>query len=342
MNLIDWAEQGRIPDPLIRWGVRRLSRRRLREEYADSEEARDRRQRLRRREWRAGPIALATEAANAQHYEVPAEFFRTVLGAQLKYSCCLWHEYTSDLDAAEWAMLALYAHRAELADGMRILDLGCGWGSFALWAAEMYPNAHITGVSNSQGQKAFIDRRAEERGLRNLEIVTADINHFVPYGRFDRIVSIEMMEHVRNHTLLFQRIHEWLEDGGRLFSHVFCHRELAYAYEDRGDQDWMSRHFFSGGLMPSYDLFLHYQQHLSLDQRWWLSGTHYEKTSNAWLQRLDAAREPLLRLLAGDLGEAQARIQLQRWRMFFLAVAEFFGIEEGEQWGIGHYLFSKR
>lgn len=338
MNLTALAESGWVPDGLIRLGVRQISRRRLREEYALSEAERAKLRAQRLAEWAAGPIAVHTQAANDQHYEVPAAFFDQVLGPRRKYSCCLFDAPTQDLAQAEEAMLALTAERAGVADGMTILDLGCGWGSFALWAAEHFPGATIIGVSNSHGQREFIQAQAAARGLQNLEIRTCDINDFAPSERFDRVVSIEMMEHVRNHPELFSRIASWLAPGGKLFSHVFCHRELTYAYEDEGDSDWMARHFFSGGMMPSYDLFCGYDQHLRVSERWWVNGRHYEATSNAWLARCDARKAELVQILGGG---ALGRLRLQRWRMFFLAVAEFFGMDGGEEWGVGHYLFEK-
>ncbi|MGB1557518.1 MAG: SAM-dependent methyltransferase [Oceanococcaceae bacterium] len=338
MNLTAIAESGWVPDGLIRLGVRQISRRRLREEYALSEAERAKLRAQRLAEWAAGPIAVHTQAANDQHYEVPAAFFDQVLGPRRKYSCCLFDAPTQDLAQAEEAMLALTAERAGVADGMTILDLGCGWGSFALWAAEHFPGATIIGVSNSHGQREFIQAQAAARGLQNLEIRTCDINDFAPSERFDRVVSIEMMEHVRNHPELFSRIASWLAPGGKLFSHVFCHRELTYAYEDEGDSDWMARHFFSGGMMPSYDLFCGYDQHLRVSERWWVNGQHYEATSNAWLARCDAQKAELVQILGGG---ALGRLRLQRWRMFFLAVAEFFGMDGGEEWGVGHYLFEK-
>nr|MBV6630550.1 class I SAM-dependent methyltransferase [Oceanococcus sp. HetDA_MAG_MS8] len=339
MSVITLAESGLIPDGLIRMGVRRISRRRLKEEYALTAEQRAQARAQRLAEWHAGPIAVQTQAANDQHYEVPPAFFDRVLGAHRKYSCCWFDASTSDLDAAEAKMLEMTAERAGIVDGMTVLDLGCGWGSFALWAAGRFPKSTIIGVSNSNPQREFIMDQARQRGLSNLEIRTCDINDFAPDEKFDRVVSIEMMEHVRNHPKLFARIATWLKPDGALFTHVFCHKELTYAYEDRGDGDWMARHFFSGGMMPSYDLFCGYDRDLDVVQRWWVSGTHYEDTSNAWLERCDAHRKELVEVLGGG---AQGRLRLQRWRMFFLAVAEFFGIDGGEQWGVGHYLLKPK
>ncbi len=238
-------------------------------------------------------------------------------------------------------MLELTCARAEIKDGMDILELGCGWGSLTLWMAEHYPNALITAVSNSQQQKAFIDNRAKQRGLRNIQVVTTDINDFHILHEFDRVVSVEMFEHVRNHALLFSRIRQWLKTDGKLFTHVFCHREIAYPFESKGQSDWMSRHFFTGGMMPSFELFLHYQDDLKLEDRWWVDGSHYEKTSNAWLARQDHHPAYITSLFEDHYPADEARIMNQRWRMFFMAVAELFGYEKGQQWGVGHYLFAK-
>ena len=245
------AEAGAFPDPALRFGIRRLLEGRLRQTVYGDQDQRDRQEDALIESFASGPIAISTDAANEQHYEVPAAFFEKVLGPRLKYSCCFWDETTPDLAAAEQRMLSLTAERAGVEDGMRILDLGGGWGSFSLWAAERFPNARILGVSNSRLQRELILARAAERGLSNLEVDTADINVFDPEVRFDRVVSIEMMEHVRNHPALFERIARWLVPGGAAFSHIFCHRSRAYAYEARDASDWMAKHFFTGGMMPS-------------------------------------------------------------------------------------------
>ncbi len=336
--LIRAAEAGWIPDRALRWGIRRICAERLREEQRGGAAAIRRRTRDWLEQWQDGPIAVLPEAANAQHYEVPAEFFDLALGPQLKYSCALWPEGVDTLADAETAMLALTCERAGLEDGMQILELGCGWGSLSLWMAQRYPNARIVAVSNSTDQYRWITTRARERGLDNLLVVTADINRFQTGARFDRVVSVEMFEHCRNHARLFQHIRQWLKPGGKLFTHVFCHRALAYPYESRGDSDWMARHFFSGGIMPSYDLFIDAQHSLALEQRWWLDGQHYQRTSEAWLQRLDARSAEAIALFEAQ--GTDGRRAVQRWRMFFMAVAELFGYEQGRQWGVGHYLFA--
>ncbi len=339
--LIELCERGLIPDALVRLGIRRLCAQRLHEERADDAVAASERFRRRLDELRQSPVAIETDAANRQHYEVPARFFELCLGKRLKYSSCLYPRGDETLDQAEDAMLQLYADRAELADGQRILELGCGWGSLTLWMAERYPNARITGVSNSHGQREHILAQAAQRGLRNVEIVTCDVNRLELTQRFDRVVSIEMFEHLRNYATLLGRIANWMHDDATLFVHIFCHRELMYPFETDGDDNWMGRHFFTGGLMPAADTLLHFQQHLVLQQQWRLSGTHYEKTANHWLANQDANRDAVLRVLQPVYGHGAARWH-QRWRMFWMACAELFGYDGGNQWLVAHYRFAKR
>lgn len=335
------AEAGVLPDLLLRSGTRHLLRRRLRESVSGSLEARTREQSELMDRLASGPIAIAVTAANEQHYEVPAPFFELVLGPRLKYSCCYWDSSTADLAAAEKAMLALTAQRAEIEDGMRILDLGCGWGSFSLWAAERFPNAQILAVSNSRIQRAFIEARAAERSLRNVRVQTVDINDFEPNEQFDRLVSIEMMEHVRNHRALFERVARWLAAGGLAFSHIFCHRSHAYTYEHRDPSDWMAKNFFTGGMMPSEGMFQRYQEDLVLREQWRVDGIHYHRTSDAWLERLDRNRDDALQVLADGYG-ADASRWFHRWRLFFIACSELFAYRGGDEWFVSHYLWEKR
>ena len=342
MKTIELAERGLIPDALIRWGVRRLSADRLVEEGADDPAVFTARLAERVAEWRAGPIAVNTRDANEQHYELPPAFFEQVLGANLKYSCCWYPNADTTLDEAEEAMLELSCERAGIVDGMRVLDLGCGWGSMALWIGRRYPNCRVTAVSNSALQRSYIEQRARQFGIEGLRVITEDINDFQPDDRFDRIVSVEMLEHVRNHERVFERVAGWLADDGAFFAHVFCHREIAYPYEDRGDDDWMSRYFFTGGVMPSFGLFANYQRHLQLSHQWWVPGTHYERTSNDWLAKMDASAETVRRELRQHYDADEAKRWFHRWRLFFLAVAEFFGYQGGRQWGVGHYLFRRQ
>lgn len=340
---IELCERGLVPDRIARAGMRRLIASRLTGPEARDPERRSAHMRAFIERASTGPIAQHTADANAQHYEVPPAFFQQVLGAHLKYSGCLFEPGIDNLDQAEHAMLALYAERARLRDGLRILDLGCGWGSFALWAAQRYPRSIIRAVSNSNAQREFIEAAASKRGLTNLNVETCDINVFNPgEACFDRIVSVEMFEHMRNYRELFGRIAGWLADDGRLFVHVFAHKQLAYAFAKEGEYDWMARHFFTGGIMPSENLFAHFQNDLLLQDIWLLSGTHYRDTANAWLSRMDAGRESIERLFADTYGPAEARRWVNRWRMFFMAVAELFGYDQGNEWGIAHYLFVPR
>ena len=347
MNVIDLCEHGYIPDALARAGMRSLMKRRLIGEGDKDGEARSARFNRFLDQLRTSPIAIETEAANSQHYEVPAAFFRHHLGPRLKYSCCLYPTTRETLALAEEAMLALCAERAGLADGQRILDLGCGWGSFALWAAERYPRARVVGLSNSSGQRAFILDRAAARGLTNLDVVTGDVAGFdfsverLADG-FDRVVSIEMFEHMKNYGLLLAKIARWLKPDGRLFVHIFAHRLLAYHFEDDDRSDWMSRYFFTGGTMPSENLLLNFQDDLRVLRQWWVGGKHYQRTANQWLAGLDAARAPIMEIFRAGYGQAEAAIWFQRWRMFYMAVAELFGFDGGNQWGVAHYLLAPR
>ncbi len=330
--IYDLVEGGRIPDPLIRIGIRRQLRRRLRQiGPSDAAELVD--------HMRSAPIALHTAAANDQHYELPAEFFHRLLGPRLKYSCCFWPEGVESLDAAEEAALTQVCQRARIADGMEILELGCGWGSLSLWLAERHPASRILAVSNAGAQRRFIETAAKHRGIENLDVVTADMNDFDPAGRrFDRVVSIEMFEHMRNYRRLLKRIASWLDPDGRLFVHVFCHRRHPYLFEDRGPSDWMTRHFFTGGLMPSADIFTFFEDDLVTEERWRLGGDHYVRTLEAWLAGLDRQREPVLELFAKTYGAADAERWLHRWRLFLLACAELFGYRGGREWYVVHSL----
>lgn len=339
-------ERDLLPDRFIRFGIRRLLRQRLAQEMRGGEPGVEKRIRDLVRGLRSSPVAVHTEAANEQHYEVPTEFFREVLGRHMKYSGGFWPEGGGHLDAGEEAMLALSAKRAQLEDGQEVLELGCGWGSMTLFAASRFPNSRILGVSNSHSQREHILGQARDRGLDNVEIVTADMNDFdphqhVPGRRFDRVVSIEMLEHMRNYEELFRRIAGWIKDEGRFFVHIFCHRRVAYPFEVRDESDWMAKYFFTGGLMPSFDLFRSFDQHLKIEADWRVLGTHYEKTSNAWLANMDARRDELLPILKRTYGADQAKRWWVYWRVFFMSCAELFGYREGTEWLVGHYRFRK-
>jgi cyclopropane-fatty-acyl-phospholipid synthase len=342
MSLIQLCERGLVPDALTRLGIRRMCAQRLREEHEGDAVAAWEQYRRRLDDLRRSAVAIETDAANRQHYEVPARFFELCLGKRLKYSSCYYPRGNETLDQAEEAMLALYGERAQLADGQRILELGCGWGSLTLWMAERFPDARITGVSNSHGQREHILAQAASRGLRNVEILTCDVNVLSLDRRFDRVVSIEMFEHMRNYATLLRNIASWMEPDARLFVHIFCHRELMYPFEVEGEDNWMGRHFFTGGLMPSADTLLHFQQHVVIEQTWRESGTHYEKTANHWLKNQDARRDEAMQVLASAYGARDARLWHQRWRMFWMACAELFGYDDGNEWLVAHYRFSRR
>ena len=339
---VSWVEQGLVPDRVIRLGIRRLLKERLaemrdRDAEAVADLAQDFIDGMRR-----APIALVPEKANEQHYEVPAAFFAQVLGEHRKYSSCCWRDGVRDLAQAEAAALEITCQRAGLADGQDVLELGCGWGSLSLWMAAHYPNSRITALSNSHSQRAYIEAQAVARGLTNLRVVTCDINAFETGATsVDRVVSVEMFEHLRNWPNIFSRVAGWLRCDGQFFMHVFAHRGAPYAFVERDETDWMSRHFFSGGMMPSDDLALNFQDDLRVARRWRWDGTHYQKTAEAWLRNMDAARESLMPLLQQTYG-AEADIWWQRWRLFFMSVAELFGYDEGQQWWVSHTLFSKR
>jgi cyclopropane-fatty-acyl-phospholipid synthase len=342
MSMIDWCERGLIPDALTRVGIRRLCAQRLREERASSAQAAFERTRMRLAELRQSAIAIETQAANEQHYEVPAAFFKLCLGKRLKYSSCYYPLGDETLDQAEECMLRLYDERAQLSDGQDILELGCGWGSLTLWMAERYPGSRIVGVSNSNSQREHVLAQCQARGLTNVRIITHDVNTLSLTERFDRVVSIEMFEHMRNYGSLLKRIAEWLKPGGKLFVHIFCHRELLYPFDTEGDDNWMGRYFFTGGLMPSADTLLYFQDDLRIEEQWRLPGTHYQRTANHWLANQDANREQVLDVMRAAYGAEHAERWHQRWRMFWMACAELFGYRDGNEWLVGHYRFARR
>jgi len=339
---IAWAEMGLLPDRLIRAGIRRFNRQRLTDIHADDVDKSGVELIAFVKQMRFAEIAPLPELANSQHYEVPAGFFGLVMGDHRKYSCCFWNEGVQDLSQAEEEALRKTCIHAEIEDGMQVLDLGCGWGSLSLWIASQYPACTVVSVSNSSSQREYITSRAKARGLNNVSVITCDMNDFSIEERFDRIVSVEMFEHMRNYPELYRRISTWLKPQGKFFKHIFCHRSCAYEYIDQGPSDWMSRHFFSGGIMPSDDLPLRFQQDLRLLEQWRWDGQHYEKTANAWLQNMDANKEVIMPILAKTYGNADADKWFGRWRIFFMACAELFGHDDGQEWYVSHYLFERQ
>jgi cyclopropane-fatty-acyl-phospholipid synthase len=335
-------EKNILPDWLIRRGIRHLLRVRLREESAGGPEAQEARKMQRIEIMRNSPIAVSTAAANTQHYEVPAPFFELCLGRRLKYSCALWDDRTPSLDTAEAAMLDLTCGRAQIEDGQSILELGCGWGSLSLYMAERFPNADITAVSNSQTQREFIERRARAAGLRRLRVLTGDVNDLQIERQFDRVVSVEMFEHLRNPEALMTRIASWMKPDARFFMHIFCHKMFSYFFEVRDETDWIARHFFTGGMMPSADLPLHFQKDLECIEKWDVNGVHYQKTAKAWLDNIDHNQTAILNVFGKERGAAEAKKTFAYWRVFFMTCAELFGYRNGYEWFVCHYLFQHK
>ena len=344
---VSWSmqllERGLLPDVLVRFGIRRLLKARLREENQGNAEAQQKHLMRLISRLKQSPIAVNTDDANQQHYELPDAFFEHVLGARLKYSSGYYRRPGESLNEAEENMLALTAERAQLQDGDRILELGCGWGSLSLWMAQRYPRARITAVSNSRTQKRFIDARSAALGLNNLEVITCDMNNldFPDGGRFDRVVSVEMFEHMRNYELLMHRISNWLKVNGTLFVHIFSHRSYAYPFEVRDESDWMAKYFFSGGIMPSDDLLLYFQKDLTPSEHWQVDGSHYSRTSEHWLRNMDANRSTIEPLFAQTYGAQNVRRWWTYWRVFFMSCAELWGYARGQEWLVSHYLFKK-
>ena len=339
--LIKLAEKGILPDFFIRLGISKLCRQRLTDANDLSLKAREEKH----QKWidilMESPIALVPEKANEQHYEVPPRLFELVLGAKLKYSSGYWPQGTSTLDDSEVQMLKLTSKRAALSDGQEVLELGCGWGSLTFHMALTYPNSKITAVSNSNDQRQFIEKKCAELKIKNIKVITADMNDFSSEKTFDRVVSIEMFEHMRNYDELLKRVSEWLKKDGKLFVHIFSHKEIAYPFEDKGEGDWMAREFFSGGQMPSHKLLTCFSSRMKIEKDWRVEGTHYEKTSLAWLNKMDENKKEVLKLFEKTYGKNEASTWFQRWRIFFMSCEVLFGFNKGSEWGVSHYLFEK-
>lgn len=337
-------ENGYIPDAVIRFFSRSLIAQTLSENSAGGTEKEVERLNSMVKQLKAMPIAIKTGDANEQHYEVPTEFFLKCLGPHLKYSCCLYTEPNMSLGQAEEAMLESYLEKSGVEDGMSILDLGCGWGSLSLFLAQRLPNAKVTSLSNSATQRAHIMSEAKERGISNLQVFTGDIRSFDDFkpSSFDRIFSIEMFEHMKNYELLLGKLSKWLKAEGKLFVHIFSHKTHCYHYEVKSEGDWMTKYFFEGGTMPSHDLLLHFQKHLRIDKTWRINGMHYAKTSRHWLNLMDQHKQRILSLFSEPSAYGKDAYKwFVRWRVFYIAVEEFFAFKEGEEWGVSMYLFKK-
>ncbi len=342
MNIDKLLEKNLLPDSLTRFGIRRLLKKRL--EGCDKGSAEGNRIDLMNliSALKVSPLAVNTREANEQHYEVPTEFYKYALGPNLKYSCGYWEWGVKDFADSESKMLELTCQRAGIKNGEEILELGCGWGSLTLYMASKFPESKITAVSNSRTQKEFIDSQAAKRGLANITIITSDMNDFNTDRKFDRIVSVEMFEHMRNYEILFNRIYGWLKPEGELFVHIFTHKQFAYLFEVKDDSDWMSKYFFTGGIMPSDHLLFYFSGSFDIKGHWIVNGKNYEKTSNAWLKNMDDNRAEILKLFAAAYGEENKVKWFSYWRIFFMACAELWGYKDGEEWFVSHYLFRKR
>lgn len=335
------VEQDKVPDLLLRKGIRKLLKQRLKDENkGDAEKQQEHLMRLIDM-LKVSPIAVNTSDANQQHYEVPTAFYKYCLGERLKYSCGYWKPGVTDLDISEHDMLEITCERAELKNGQEVLELGCGWGSLSLYMALKYPESNFTVVSNSRTQKEYIDQQAVARQLKNLKVITADMNVFQADQKFDRIVSVEMFEHMRNYELLMKKVASFMKDNGRLFIHIFTHKEYAYLFEVKDETDWMSKYFFTGGIMPSDDLLFYFNDDLRVEKHWHVNGTHYAKTAEAWLQNMDKNRSRIIPLFEETYGKDQAIKWWVYWRLFYMACAELWNYNEGNEWIVSHYLFKK-
>lgn len=336
------AEKGYLPDPIIKIGIKKLLRERLKQIPTNKScDLHDYTRNL-LDILKTSPIAINTDSANMQHYEIPHQFFKLILGKHLKYSAAYFENGANSLDQAEEHMLELVMNRANIVDGMNILDLGCGWGSLSFWIAEKFPKCKIYSISNSSQQKHYIEKICMEKGIKNIHMIKDDINNFDIKVQFNRIISIEMFEHMRNYKTLLQRISGWLKPEGKLLVHIFCHKDTPYLFETNGPSNWMGSYFFTGGIMPSNNLLLYFQEHLAIEKHWVLNGKNYQKTSYKWLENLDKSKEEIEKIFKEIYGMNEANRWYHRWRIFFIACAELFGYQNGCEWWVSHYLFKKK
>lgn len=341
-SFINAAERGYVPDFTMIMAINHLLRQNLKQLNKGSMEEKQARLENYIEELSKSPIALQTQKANDQHYEVPTSLFQYMLGKRLKYSCCYWPEGVDDLNHAEEAMLKLYCERAGIKEGMNILELGCGWGSLSLYMAELFPGSKITAISNSKLQREHIEEEIRKKGLKNLKVITSDVSNFTSDETFDLVISIEMFEHMRNYELLMKKISQWLKPEGKLFIHIFCNRQYSYLFETKDDTDWMASNFFSGGQMPSNDLLLNFQKDLHIEKHWCVDGTHYAKTLRAWLKLLDSNQAKINEIIIDHYGKEESNIWFNRWRMFLLGCEASFNYDNGQEWFVSHYLFQKK
>ena len=335
-------ERNILPDPLIRFGIRNLLKKRIEQERSGDLEDRKKDFMKLVEELKNSPIAMETTAANKQHYEVPTEFFKLVLGKKMKYSSAYWNNDTDSLNEAEENMLQLTCERAQIINGADILEFGCGWGSLSLYMAEKFPDSKITAVSNSKTQKIYIDNIAAEKGFKNIKVITADVNYFDTDDKYDRVVSVEMFEHMRNYEMLMKKISNFLRPEGKLFVHIFTHKDLTYLFEVKDDTDWMAKYFFTAGIMPSDDLLLYFQVDFKIEEHWRVNGINYQKTAEAWLRNMDLNKTLIMQIFKQTYSEEEYRKWWVYWRVFFMSCAELWGYRNGEEWFVSHYLFRKR
>ena len=332
---IKLIELGVIPESILRVAIKKLIQKRLLEIPVNSEVRKSQKANF-IEELQSSPIALSTKIANEQHYEVPPAFFQEIMGAHLKYSCGLFDKNTISLDEAEENMLQLYIERLDIKNNQKILDLGCGWGSFSLYAAAKFPNSTFVAVSNSNDQIEFINNTAAARSLENIKAIKQDMNNLSLDESFDRIISIEMFEHMRNYGALLKKLRNHLHNDGKMFVHIFTHRDHPYPYEVRGPSDWMSKYFFTSGLMPSHDIFSYFEEDLVVEQSWKINGSHYARTCNLWLENHYKNKKTILDIFTGHY--PNPRQWFVRWQLFFLACEKLFAYNEGKEWFVSHYL----
>ncbi|KAM3757893.1 hypothetical protein ACB098_01G001800 [Castanea mollissima] len=335
-------ERNLLPDAVIRKLTRLLLATRLRSGYKPSAQLQLSHLLQFVLSLREMPIAIKTDDPKTQHYELPTSFFKLVLGNNLKYSSCYFSDNSKTLENAEETMLELYCERSQLKDGHTVLDVGCGWGSLSLYIARKYSNCRVTGICNSTTQKAYIEEQCRDLRLQNVEIIVADISLFEMEASYDRIFSIEMFEHMKNYEDLLKKISKWLKEDSLLFIHHFCHKAFAYHFEDLNEDDWITRYFFSGGTMPSANLLLYFQDDVSVVNHWLVNGKHYAQTSEEWLKRMDKNLSSIKPIMESTYGKDSAVKWTVYWRTFFIAVAELFGYNGGEEWMVAHFLFKKK